>query len=421
MDSKAGSKFLFRRAPLSENRFALFRTHSSAAQVSRGPRPFLSRIVLQARHAMPACLRPFEPCQGESAPQMIRRALRRARNTSSVMTIAVFALLAGLAGHAHALEAPRPDSEKPAPAPGAPNGQSIWPQMGMDEARQAFEKSYRAPNSADRFHELNLTGSQTVITDLSVLSAKLLAASKHAQERVSLHPYIVPVYLSRQKRENWNRVLQGRASPPEVSCQTFAVSLNGKAYIIAPAHGVRGDGRYYSPPKSDAAVRLATDEEARDAIPLERRPSDLPARLVTLEGKLPTGENVRFESAAVRGFEALQALLPDPRMSFHNSRRGVEVDYERTEVFILPPDWSYRNRLGLHKATGFSGAPAIEKTPQGDAIVGHFTGHHVIKVGNARVTLGILEDYDAIRAAVEKFAALPGKEGQRKPARRAHP
>ncbi len=420
MESKAGFKFLFHRAPLSENRFALFRTHSSAAQVSRGPRPLLSRIVLLARHAMSASLRPFEPCLGESAPQMIRRALRRAGNKSPVMTIAAFALFAGLAGHARALETPRPDSEMPAPAPEAPNAQSIWPKMGLDEALQAFEKSYRAPNSADRFHALNLTASQTVITDLSVLSAKLLAASKHSQDRVSLHPYIVPVYLSRQRRENWNRVLQGGARPPEVSCQTFAVSLNGRAYIIAPAHGVRGDGRYYSPPRSDAAVRLATEQEARDAIPLERRPSDLPARIVTLEGKLPTGENVRFESAALRGFEPLQALLPDPRMSFHNGRRGVEVDYERTEVFILPPEWSYRNRLGLHKATGFSGAPAIEKTPQGDAIVGHFTGHHVVKIGDTRITLGILEDYDAIRSAVEKFAALPGKDVQRKPTR-LHP
>jgi hypothetical protein len=35
MESKAGSKFLFYRASLSENRFTLFRTHSGGGIVSR--------------------------------------------------------------------------------------------------------------------------------------------------------------------------------------------------------------------------------------------------------------------------------------------------------------------------------------------------------------------------------------------------
>ena len=278
-----------------------------ALGMSRGLHPYRSRIVLQARHAIAACLRLFE-CQGESAPQMIRP-----RRDSAVMTIAAFALFAGLAGHAHALEAPRPDSEKAAPAPQAPNGQSIWPKMGLDEALQAFEKSYRAPNSADRFHELNLTNSQTVITDLSVLSAKLLAASKHSPDRVSLHPYIVPVYLSRQRRENWSRVLQGAARPPEVSCQTFAVSLNGKAYIIAPAHGVRGDGRYYSPPRSDTAVRLATGEEARDAVPLERRPSDLPARTRDARGQASDRRECALRICGCARFRAVAGASSRPK------------------------------------------------------------------------------------------------------------
>ena len=329
-------------------------------------------------------------------------------------------IIQGLAGNASALEPPRLGDESAMPAP-QPNGQTISPQMGLDEALRAFEGNYRAPNSADRFRDLDLIKSENLIRDLSILSAKLYAVSKSSRERVSLRPYISPVYFSRQKQENWKQALPGGARPPEVKYQTFAVTLNGKGYVIAPGHGTRGDKRYYIPPKSDTAVRLATEQEARGAIPLERRPSELPGRIVTLEGKLPTGENVRFESAAVRGLEPLQALLPDTRMSFHNWKRGVEVDYGRTEIFILPPEWSSLNRWRLHRATGFSGAPAIEKTPEGDVLIGHFTGHHVIKIGNSRITLGILEDYDSIRSAVEKFAALPGKEIKHGSTRQRHP
>jgi hypothetical protein len=199
------------------------------------------------------------------------------------------------------------------------------------------------------------------------------------------------------------------AKPPEISHQTFAISLNGKAYVIAPGHGVRGDKRYYTPPKSDTAVRHAAAEEAKQAFSLDRRPSQLPGKIVTLEGKLPTGESVRFQCAAVRGLEPLKVLLPDIRTSFHNWRRGVEVDYERTQIFILPPEWSKPNRLRLHRAIGFSGAPAIEKTPQGDAVAGQFIGYRSVQIDNAKFTLGILVDYEAIRSAVESFAALADK------------
>ena len=195
-----------------------------------------------------------------------------------------------------------------------------------------------------------------------------------------------------------------------MSHQTFVVTLNGKAYVIAPAHGMHGDKRYYTSPKSDTAVRLATEAEATHTISLDVRPSELPGKIVTLEGKLLTGESVRFESPTVRGLELLRVLLPDTRMSFHNWKRGVEVDYERMQIFILPPEWSYLNRLRIHRAAGFSGAPAIERTPQGDAVVGHFIGHRAIKVGGKKITLGIVEDHHAIRSAVEMFAAQSGKE-----------
>ena len=88
----------------------------------------------------------------------------------------------------------------------------------------------------------------------------------------------------------------------------------------------------------------------------------------------------------------------------------MEVDYERIQIFILPPEWSYLTRLRIHRAAGFSGAPAIEKTPLGDAVAGHFIGHRYIKVENKKITLGIVEDHDAIRAAVERFAAQTAKE-----------
>ena len=346
---------------------------------------------------------------------------RGASSIPCVMKIAALALSLGLAGNAEALEQSASDSRSAVLAPQASGGQTISTHMALDEALQVFEANYRVPGSADRFRELDLVKSENLIRDLSVLSAKLYAVSKNSRERVSLRPYISPVYFSRQKQQYWKRVLPSGVRPPDVKYQTFAVTLNGKAYMIAPGHGARGDKRYYIPPKTDTAVRLATEQEARDAIPLEKRPSELPGRIVMLEGKLPTGENVRFESPAVRGFEPLQALLPDPRNSFYNRNRSVEVDYERTEIFILPPEWSYLNRLKLHRATGFSGAPAIEKTPEGDVLIGHFTGHHVMKIGSTRITLGILEDYDTIRSAVEKFAALPGKEMQQRSARRLHP
>ena len=249
-----------------------------------------------------------------------------------------------------------------------------------------------------------------MIEDLSVLNDKIRVSAKPTQEHISLRPYILPVPLSAQKLKLWKTALPGGISPPAVSHHTFVVTLNGKAYVIAPAHGVRGDKRYYTSPKSDTAVRLATEAEATHAISLDVRPSELPGKIVTLEGKLLTGERVRFESAAVRGLEPLRVLLPDVRMSFHNWKRGVEVDYERMQIFILPPEWSYPNRLRVHRAAGFSGAPAIERTPQGDAVIGHFIGHRAIKVGGKKITLGIVEDYHAIRSAVEMFAAQSGKE-----------
>ncbi|HZV19976.1 MAG TPA: hypothetical protein VE986_00355 [Hyphomicrobiales bacterium] len=283
--------------------------------------------------------------------------------------------------------------------------QTILPQMELGEALEAFERNYHTPEFARRFSELNLKSAQNLIKDFSVLSGKLFAAAMKSQNGVSLRPGLFPVPTSPQKRRHWIHVLARGVQPPEISHQTFAVSLGANAYIIAPAHGVRGEKRYLTPPNSDTAVRSATADEAKYAIPLERRPSALPARIATLEGKLPTGEIVRFETPVVRGFEPLQLLLPDSTPSFYNSKRGVHVPYERTEIFILPPEWSRPNRLRLHRAVGFSGAPAIENTPEGDAIVGQFMGYRSIKIGNERLTLGILADHDAIRFAVEKYAA----------------
>jgi hypothetical protein len=79
------------------------------------------------------------------------------------------------------------------------------------------------------------------------------------------------------------------------------------------------------------------------------------------------------------------------------------------------------NRLKIHRAAGFSGAPAIEKTPLGDAVAGHFIGHRSIKIGNKKITLGIVEDHDAIRAAVEKFAAQTAREANSRVPERPHP
>lgn len=330
----------------------------------------------------------------------MRLPARRATRRSWAIAIAA-CVMSTLAGDARGLES-RPGNDKTEP------GQAITPQMGLDEALRAFERTCRAPDSAERFRALAPASAQILIKDLSALSVKLLADPKYSQKNISLTPSILPAYLTRQRIERWRRALPD-VRPPEVSHQTFAVSLNGKAYVIAPGHGVRGDKRFYNPPKSDTAVRLATEAEGKHAIALDRRPSDLPGRLVRLEGKLPTGETVRFEAPAVQGLELLQALLPDAKMSFYNRGRGVDVDYARTLIFILPRDWTTVNRLRLHRVSGFSGAPAIEKTPEGDVIAGHFIGHRAIKLGGTAVTLGIIEDYDAIRSAVEKFAQQQGR------------
>ncbi len=346
---------------------------------------------------------------------------RRPRAFLSFHLPVAFALaMAGLAGHARALEPPA-GTESVSSAPRTAQDRAIWPRMGLEEALEAFEKNYRAPNSAGRFHELNMAGSQNLVEDLSVLNDKIRVSAKHSQEHISLRPYILPVPLPAQKLKLWKTSLPSGISPPAVSHHTFVVTLNGKAYVIAPAHGIRGDKRYYTPTKSDTAVRLATEAEARHAISLDTRPSELPGKIVTLEGKLLTGESIRFESAAVRGLEPLRVLLPDVRMSFHNWKRGVEVDYERMQIFILPPEWSYPNRLRIHRAAGFSGAPAIERTPQGDAVIGHFIGHRAIKVGGKKITLGIVEDHHAIRLAVEMFAARSGKEANLNPPERPRP
>jgi len=276
--------------------------------------------------------------------------------------------------------------------------------MGLDKALQAFEGGYSVL-PAESFDDADIKGSENLIKDLSVMSAKLFTASKQARRAISLSPYIRPVPLSPLKLQRWRDALPHRLRPPEVSHQTFVVTLNGKAYVIAPGHGTRGDKRYYTPPKSDTSVRLATKEEAARSIPLDRRPSDLFGKIVTLEGKLQTGEIVEFQSAAVRGSELLRVLLPDARASFHSWNRGVEVDYERTLVFVLPPQLSRPSRLGLHRTSGFSGAPALENTSRGDALAGHFIGHHTLEVDGQKITLGILEDYEEIRSAVERFAA----------------
>ncbi len=118
----------------------------------------------------------------------------------------------------------------------------------------------------------------------------------------------------------------------------------------------------------------------------------------------------RSRIPAARGHELLAVLLPGARMRFHNSKRGVEVDYERTEIFLVPAEWPHPDKLRIRRPGGFSGAPAIEKTPQGDALSGHFIGHHAVKVGGTKITPGIIEDHEAIRSAVERYAALPAKE-----------
>jgi hypothetical protein len=333
-----------------------------------------------------------------------------------------FALaMPGFVAHAQPLEPPGPATGSVAPAPHTAQEQTILPHMDLQEALQAFEGNYRAPHSAVRLRELNQEGSQNSIKDLHVLNGKIRAAAKHSREAFPLSPYVHPVSLSRHRLQRWKDALPDGTHPPAVSHQTFAVTFKGSAYVIAPAHGVHGDKRYHASSKSDTAVRLATETEAKHAISLDIRPSELPGRIVTLEGRLLTGESVRIEAPAVRGAELLQVLLPDTRMSFHNWGRGVEVDYERIQIFILPPEWSYPNKLRVHRAAGFSGAPAIERTSQGDAVAGHFIGHRSIKVDNKKITLGIVEDHDAIRAAVERFAAQTAKEANSGAPERPHP
>ncbi len=316
---------------------------------------------------------------------------------------------AALAENEQAFEPLKSDKESSTPARRAAHARLIWPQMRLDEALQAFEGGYSV-GPAESFHDAGVKGAENLIKDLSVMSAKLFAASKEARRAISLRPYIRPVPLSPLRLQRWRDGLPHVLGPPQVSHQTFVVTLNGKAYVIAPGHGTRGDKRYYTPPKSDTSVRLASKEEAGHTIPLDRKPPDLFGKIVTLEGKLHTGEIVKFQSAAVRGSELLQVLLPDARASFHSWNRGVEVGYERTLVFVLPVELSRPSRFGIHRTSGFSGAPAIEITPQGDAIAGHYIGQHTLEIDGAKITFGVLEDYEQIRSAVERFAALPRKE-----------
>jgi hypothetical protein len=320
-------------------------------------------------------------------------------SASSIAAFA-FAMLA-FAGNVRALEPAGAILQ----APPAVREQIILPQMELGEALEIFEKNYRAPESAGRFDGLDLRSSQSLIKDLSVLSTKFSITAANAQKTISLHPAIFPVPLPPRKQIRWKRRLARGVRPPEISHQTFVVSLNGKPYVIAPGHGVRGDKRYYVPPMSDTAVRHATPEEAKHAFSLDRPPSQSPGKIVMLEGRLPTGESVRLQCAAVRGLEPLNVLLPDVRGSFHDWRRGVEVAYERTHIFVLPPAWSKPTRFRLRRTAGFSGAPAIEQMPEGDAVIGQFIGHRSIRIGNANFTLGVLADYQAIRSAVERFAA----------------
>ena len=69
-------------------------------------------------------------------------------------------------------------TESVSSAPRTAQDRAIWPGMGLEEALQAFENNYRAPNSADRFHELNIAGSRNLIEDLSVLSDKIRVSAK---------------------------------------------------------------------------------------------------------------------------------------------------------------------------------------------------------------------------------------------------
>ena len=67
MESKAGSNFLFHRASLSENRFALFRTHSNASRLT-------GVATIAARNAPRRTPRPLRKMASQPVP--ILRTLR---------------------------------------------------------------------------------------------------------------------------------------------------------------------------------------------------------------------------------------------------------------------------------------------------------------------------------------------------------
>ena len=118
--------------------------------------------------------------------------------------LTAFALaIPGLVAHAQPLEPPGPATASVAPAPHTAQEQTILPQMGLEEALQAFEGNYRAPQSAVRIRELNQEGSQNLIKDLLVLNGKISAAAKHSHETVPLSPYVHPVSLSRHRLKRW--------------------------------------------------------------------------------------------------------------------------------------------------------------------------------------------------------------------------
>jgi hypothetical protein len=180
--------------------------------------------------------------------------------------------------------------------------------MGLEEALQAFENNYRAPNSSGRFHELNIAGSRNLIEDLSLLNDKIRVSAKPTQEQISLRPYILPVPLPAQKLKLWKTALPSGVCA--VSHHTFCVTLNGKHVIVR--HGIPKDKRYFSN-QGDTAV-LATEAEAGRAISLDVRPSTCRENRYTEEN--PDGERVRFGRGGA-GAGAVAGALPDLRMSFH--------------------------------------------------------------------------------------------------------
>ncbi len=241
---------------------------------------------------------------GDSQQSAMRPGRKPRPFLSFYFLAAVTLAISGLAGTALAIEPPGSGAAALPVAPHIAQQQTILPQMGLEEALEAFERNYRAPQSAARFRELNQEGSQNLLRDLLVLNDKIRIAAKHSHEASPLSPYIRPVSLSRRRFQRWKEALPDGTNPPAVSHQTFAVTFKGKAYVIAPAHGIHGDKRYYTSPKSDTAVRLATEAEAKQTVSLDISPSELPGKIVTLEGKLPTGESVRFELPGGARFRA---------------------------------------------------------------------------------------------------------------------